>query len=261
MSSKEFTIKVGNNDNVPLVFENKEHEEYFDKLLEMKAFNEWCSEVDEEFIVNKITVQSVDMFGQRMGFVKWKGDITDKDGRVIPSIVFMRGASVGMLIVITCEEDKKQYTILTVQPRVPCGKYALEELPAGMLDQSGSFVGAAAKEMQEETGIVVKEKDLIDLTEKAFKGTKYQHVFPSAGGCDEKLRLFLFTTKMSKAKIQELEGKCTGVLEEGENIKLKIISLHELWRAAPDVKALSALCIYENLLARRELPIDHITGL
>ena len=37
MSSKEFTIKVGNNDNVPLVFENKEHEEYFDKLLEMKV--------------------------------------------------------------------------------------------------------------------------------------------------------------------------------------------------------------------------------
>ena len=37
----------------------------------------------------------------------------------------------------------------------------------------------------------------------------------------------------------------------------------EIWcrRAAPDVKALSALCIYENLLARRELPIDYITGL
>ncbi len=68
-------------------------------------------------------------------------------------------------------------------------------------------------------------------------------------------------TKMSRAKLNELEGKCTGVLEEGENIKLKVISLHELWRSAPDVKALSALCIYENLLARRELPIDYITGL
>jgi len=201
------------------------------------------------------------MFGARMGFVKFKGDITDEQGRVIPSIVFMRGASVGMLIVITCEEDKKQYTILTVQPRVPCGKYALEELPAGMLDSSGSFVGAAAKELQEETGLTVKEKDLIDLTEKAFKGSAYNHVYPSAGGSDEILRLFLYQTKMPKAKLEELEGKCTGVLEEGENIKLKIISLHELWRAAPDVKALSALCIYENLLARRELPIDYITGL
>ena len=137
-------------------------------------------------------MQSIDMFGARMGFVKFKGDITDEQGRVIPSIVFMRGASVGMLIVITCEEDKKQYTILTVQPRVPCGKYALEELPAGMLDSSGSFVGAAAKELQEETGLTVKEKDLIDLTEKAFKGSAYNHVYPSAGGSDEILRLFLY---------------------------------------------------------------------
>jgi hypothetical protein len=34
---------------------------------------------------------------------------------------------------------------------------------------------------------------------------------------------------MSRAELEDLEGKCTGVLEEGENIKLKIISLHELW--------------------------------
>jgi len=166
-----------------------------------------------------------------------------------------------LLIVITCEEDKRQFTVLTVQPRVPTGKYALEELPAGMLDMSGSFVGAAAKELQEETGIIVNEKGLIDLTEKAFKGTAYNHVYPSAGGCDEILRLFLHQTTMSRARLIELEGKCTGVLEEGENIKLKVISLHELWREAPDVKALSALCIHENLLARRELPIDYITGL
>ena len=97
-----------------------------------------------------------------------------------------------LLIVITCEEDKRQFTVLTVQPRVPTGKYALEELPAGMLDMSGSFVGAAAKELQEETGIIVNEKGLIDLTEKAFKGTAYNHVYPSAGGCDEILRLFLY---------------------------------------------------------------------
>jgi len=162
-----------------------------------QAFNDWCNTIDAEFVVKQITVQSVDMFGPRMGFVKFKGDITDEQGRVIPSIVFMRGASVGMLIVITCEEDKRQYTVLTVQPRVPTGKYALEELPAGMLDASGSFVGAAAKELQEETGIIVKEKDLIDLTEKAFKGTAYNHVYPSAGGCDEILRLFLYQVKIN----------------------------------------------------------------
>ncbi len=33
-----------------------------------------------------------------MGFVKFKGEITDEDGRIIPSIVFMRGAYVGMFV-------------------------------------------------------------------------------------------------------------------------------------------------------------------
>ena len=47
---------------------------------------------------------------------------------------------------------------------------------------------------------------------------------------------------MSKAKISELEGKCTGVLEEGENIKLKLISLHELWSLpSPSLPSLPSL--------------------
>jgi len=46
---------------------------------------------------------------------------------------------------------------------------------------------------------------------------------------------------MSKQKILELEGKCTGVLEEGENIKLKIISIHELW-SQPKLSFSLSLC-------------------
>ena len=40
-----------------------------------------------------------------------------------------------------------------------------------------------AKELQEETGIIVNEKDLIDLTEKAFKGTAYNHVVVDGPVC------------------------------------------------------------------------------
>jgi ADP-sugar diphosphatase len=133
-----------------------------------------------------------------------------------------------MMILIACEEDRKQYTVLTVQPRVPVGKYNFPELPAGMLDDSGDFAGVAAKELKEETGIIVSTKDLVDLTEMAF-GSDCAGVYLSAGGCDEFLRLFLFRTVMSKTEIDKLQGKCTGILEEGEKIKLKIISINELW--------------------------------
>lgn len=34
------------------------------------------------------------------------------------------------------------------------------EPPAGMLDESGDFVGTAAKEIEEETGIIVSQDNL-----------------------------------------------------------------------------------------------------
>lgn len=43
--------------------------------------------------------------------------------------------------------------ILTVQPRIPAGCLAFPELPAGMVDDSGTFSGAAAKEIKEELGM------------------------------------------------------------------------------------------------------------
>ena len=41
----------------------------------------------------------------------------------------------------------------------------------------------------------VKTQDLVDLTEMAYKGA-YSGVYPSAGGCDESIRLFLYRVKV-----------------------------------------------------------------
>ena len=51
-------------------------------------------------------------------------------------------------------EDEKR-AILTIQPRIPAGSLTFAEIPAGMLDDAGSFAGAAAKEIQEETGLTM----------------------------------------------------------------------------------------------------------
>jgi 8-oxo-dGTP pyrophosphatase MutT (NUDIX family) len=95
------------------------------------------------------------MFGPRVGFLKFKAQVSDKEGTVVPSIVFMRGASVAVLFVLRCDEDGELYTILTVQARFPTGKYSFNDIPAGMVDDNGDFTGVAAKEMKEETGILV----------------------------------------------------------------------------------------------------------
>ena len=55
----------------------------------------------------------------------------------VPGIVFMRGGSIGVLVILEC--DGEEFTILTNQARVPVGGHAVPEIPAGMIDGAGNF--------------------------------------------------------------------------------------------------------------------------
>jgi ADP-sugar diphosphatase len=50
------------------------------------------------------------------------------------------------------ESQNEKHVLLTIQPRIPAASLAFSELPAGMVDDSGTFAGAAAKEIKEELG-------------------------------------------------------------------------------------------------------------
>lgn len=153
-----------------------------------------------------------------------------------------------MAILLVLECGGQQYTLLTKQPRVPIGDVAFPEIPAGMLDGDGNFSGAAAKELREETGLAIPSSELVDLTGLAY-GDAYKGMYPSCGGCDEFLRLFLHRKEMTEEELTALQGKLTGLREEGELITLQVLPLDDLWQATPDAKALSALLLYSKLLA------------
>jgi len=122
-----------------------------------------------------------------------------------------------------------------------------------MLDEDKDFVGPAAKEMMEETGILIHQDSLVDLTEMAFqKNQEYKGVYPSAGGCDEFIRLFLFRRIVGRKALDVLAQRLGGA-DEHEMIKLRLVPYETLWRDAPDAKALSAICLYEKLSANGEL--------
>lgn len=59
------------------------------------------------------------------------------------------------------------YVLLTVQPRIPAGSMGFVELPAGMIDGDSNFAGVAAREIEEELGMVIKQSELTCLTDKA----------------------------------------------------------------------------------------------
>ena len=170
-----------------------------------------------------------------------------------------------MLIILSPSNDKDSdksadYAILAVQPRVPTGSLSFIELPAGMLDDSGTFAGAAAKEIQEETGLEFSSEDLIDLTQLAGQvitssstsPESEEHlqnaIYPSPGGSDEFIPIFLARKSMRKHQIEELKGKLTGLRDHGEKITLKIVKLDEVWKVAwRDGKTLAAMALYQGL--------------
>lgn len=126
-----------------------------------------------------------------------------------------------------------------------------------MLDDSGTFAGGAAKEIEEETGLKVKQEELIDMTALAAEmsgsppeeGESLQKaMYPSAGGSDEFIPLFLCEKRMSRKDIDDLRGKLTGLRDHGEKITLKVVPLKDLWKEGlRDGKTLAAWALYKGL--------------
>jgi ADP-sugar diphosphatase len=220
---------------------------------------------------------------------------------------------VAILVILKCEGER--WVVCCRQPRIPIGRADYLEIPAGMLDDSGQFAGVAAKvrggapgkvtlpplqtrdvfspapiprplspplapfhlqELREETGIVIGESDMVDLTALAF-GLRVppppptggggsggggaaagptdeelrapRGMYPSVGGCDEFIRLYSFSKSVTREELAALQGKATGNIDEGEVITLDLLPYDDLWRKSSDAKTLSAVLLYEKLAA------------
>ena len=248
-----------------------------DQLLSFPAFKTWINTLQHSlstqeknkshpfhsspYKLRKIDIQAVDYFGgQRIGFVKLKAEVSNDNGEKLPGSVFLRGGSVGMMLILQPDDvpantEKEKHVILTVQPRIPAGSLSLAELPAGMLDDSGTFAGGAAKEIEEETGLEISAQDLVNMTELALSmGSSdgeeqlQQGVYPSAGGCDEFVPLFLWQKRIPRDHMKRWQGKLTGLRDHGEKITLMLCPLNEVWRVGGrDAKVLAGWALYEGL--------------
>lgn len=213
--------------------------------------------------MRSITIQSYDLFGgKRLGFLKLKADVSNGKGETLPGSVFLRGPSVAMLVMLipddvkpgSNEEADERRVVLTVQPRVPAGSLEFVELPAGMVDD-GTFAGAAAKEIEEELDFVIKETELTclsDLVEVQHDSTEGEDLpnamYPSAGGCDEFVPIFMHERRVERTSLDAWTGKLTGLRDHGEKITLKLVKMKDLWKEGRrDAKALAALAFWEGL--------------
>ncbi|RWR87572.1 nudix hydrolase 14, chloroplastic isoform X2 [Cinnamomum micranthum f. kanehirae] len=250
------TIHLSGGEPVPVVAAHGLSESDFRNAIDSALFKQWLKNMQSEtgilangsMSLRQVLIQGVDMFGGRVGFLKFKADITDKEtGKKVPGIVFSRGQSVAMLILL--ESEGETFVVLTEQVRVPVGRFILE-LPAGMLDDDkGDVIGTAVREVEEETGIHLNLADMVNLTAFLDPSTGCR-VFPSPGGCDEEMSLFMYRGKADREVITALQGKEMGLREHGELIKVHVVPYDKLWRMTADGKALAAIALYE--MAKRE---------
>ena len=217
-----------------------------DIALNSSNFTDWKKDIPKDWIVNGVHFQSYDFFGKRIGFIKWITDVTI-NGIKAPGIVFARGGCVSILVVISVkgDEDNCKYTVLVKQARVPISR-VFTEVPAGMLDGEGDFSGVAAKELGEEADIHINKDKLIDMTQLAYND-KYKGMYTMVGASDEFIRQYVYFHEVTREELNKMEGKCTGEIQAGEVITLKICKLEEVWRETSDSKTLSSILLYEKL--------------
>ena len=205
-----------------------------------------------QYSLRGIEIQSIDLFGSnKIGFMKLKADLIHPNGRPLPGITVLRGGSVAMLVVLE-ESDSPEnikHLVLVDQPRTPAGVTSFLEIPAGMIDEESDstnkdnvFLGAAAREMEEEIGLsITSMSDLIELTPQG------KELYVSPGLLDETMRFYLYKHKLPRQEIINMQGKLRERTEDVENevITLRIVPMDDIYTVGvQDAKTFLALGLY-----------------
>lgn len=218
------------------------------RALNSTMFANWILRLDKRIIVENIHFQSIDAFAlDRVGFAKFHATVKmfKPDGVIdpvpLPGIIFMRGDSVAILVVLSC--GRQRYALMVRQPRLATGELSFLEMPAGMLDGSNDVVGVAVKEALEELGedFVLKRKDLHLL---------HRPVYLSCGASDERIHLYYHERSVTRAMMASLRGRTTGCITERERITLDIIPLRQLLQST-NASTIVAYHAYQAKLAAR----------
>lgn len=216
-----------------IIFKNSVLQQYLPQILQFKPFLQWQKEISNtDLQINSIEIQDLDYFHTRIGFLKFRADCRFEDGTSLPGIVFSRGESVAIFLIIKTPTTK--YVVLVEQMRVPVGKTLLE-LPAGMIDDDNCIKSVALKELEEECGITIEMDQL----------TKLSRLCPSPGGCDEFMTIYSSEIEKSNEECLEINNRLGGLRQDGERIKLKLTSFDELY-GCESMPILAALALYNN---------------
>jgi ADP-sugar diphosphatase len=185
--------------------------------------------------------------------------VANKNEKKLPGVVFLRGGSVAILIILRPSDSyDERYVVMIEQPRVAAGSLRFMEIPAGILDPTVGFKNPATQKLWDVVGLVLKEEDLTNMTDLALKDQSTDELlpaamYPSVGGCDEYVKIYLWEREMDRMEIDALRTQFSGSRSD-DNVAVRLLSYENLLQVgARDGKTLAAWALYEYLKSTRQI--------
>ena len=202
---------------IQVVFKEKLSDIEMQKVLNSYKFKEYVLKniSNKNVKIKNITIYKVHFFKGEVGFIYLESDIYI-EGKKVPGISFIRGNSVAILPVIKIKETNEIYTILVEQYRNSIGQFE-KDLPAGIVDENEELYSTVIKELEEETGLKIKNN------------FKLIYKFnPSSGGSDETVFIYSIDIEMNYKQLMNYNNVFTGSKKENEYIKTFVITFEKL---------------------------------
>ncbi len=208
-----------------------------EKWDESVKFNVW----KKSLLNNNIKINTIE---EKYSVHKRSGDLlfslleikaTDPDGIPLLPIVLIRGNFVSVVVAIKDSETNEKYFLLVKQRRIANGAVFFEH-PAGMCDSETDPYKVALKEVEEETGLIIKKEDLHLLWEK--------QLYSSPGLLDEAGYFFYCDIELKSNELSEFKNKQTGAKDENEHIETFLCPSSEILKYIDNSNGVLATLLY-----------------
>jgi hypothetical protein len=195
------------------------------KVWRSRVFTKWVLSLSPEW-EGKVKINAVDEWGGEIHAIQMT--VTRK-GNPWPVPVTLRSETVDVLTIVAA--GKEYWVVFTEQDRDAVGSAVVSNVAGGLNPSwKQSPEQAARRELEEELGL----KDIRTKFDVDIRPLLPKPVLPTPGMINERTYMMLAMISVAPKDIatflNELQGKRTGVKEEGEHITLHVVPAHDARR-------------------------------